>query len=402
MKYLVLLCDGMADLPFELLNNKTPMQLAYKPTMDALAKKSQVGLVKTVGEGLKPGSDVANLSVLGYDPKVYYSGRSPLEAASIGVKMLETDASLRCNLVTLSNDGPYENKTMVDYSAGDISTDDAAVLIDALKEHFDNEHRTLYAGVAYRHCLILQNQELNFGTLTPPHDITDRVITQYLPSTETAGELLEMMRQSYEILSKHPLNIERVKNGLRPANSVWLWGEGKTKPLASFKEKFGIEGAMVSAVDLLKGIGKLSGMRVVNVSGATGYIDTNFNGKANAAVEALKTGCDFAYIHLEAPDECGHRGEAQNKVKAIEIIDKQVLAPVLEELKAMGDFKIMILPDHPTPLCTKTHSSSPVPFLIYDNRNEVNGVEAFTEQTAESTGIYKPVGHMLIEEFIKS
>ena len=401
MKYLVLLCDGMADLPYEALDNKTPMQLAYKPTMDALAQKSEVGLVKTVAEGLKPGSDVANLSVLGYDPKIYYSGRSPLEAASIGVQMLETDVSLRCNLVTLSEDEPYEQKVMVDYSAGDISTEDAKILIDALKEHFDNSHRELYAGVAYRHCLILHESEINFGTLTPPHDITDKVVTNYLPSKETAGELLEMMRESYEVLSNHPLNIERVKKGLRPANSMWLWGEGKSNPLASFKEKYGIDGAMISAVDLLKGIGKLAGMQVPTVEGATGYIDTNFKGKADSAVNALKSGCDFAYIHLEAPDECGHRGEALNKVKALEIIDKQVLSPVLAELEAMGDFKIMILPDHPTPLCTKTHSSDPVPYLIYDSRKAQNGVEKFTEETAKSTGIYKTVGFELIDEFIK-
>ncbi len=401
MKYVVLLCDGMADRPVDELGGLTPMEKAFKPNMNMLAKKSEVGLVKTVADGLKPGSDVANLSVLGYDPAVYYSGRSPLEAGSIGIDMKPTDVSLRCNLVTLSDEENYDDKTIIDYCAGDISTAEAKILIDSLKEAFDNDEFTLYAGVSYRHCLIWNNGTLDLGTLTPPHDITGKPIKGHLPNHPNAKKLYEMMRKSYDVLKNHPLNLERIARGERPANSMWFWGEGVRKPLASFEEKFGLRGSMISAVDLLKGIGKFSGMNVVNVEDATGYLDTNFEGKAQAAIDELKNGSDFVYIHVEAPDECGHRHEIENKVKSIELIDKKILGPLLQALEEYDDYKIMILPDHPTPLSLRTHTNDPVPYMIYHKKGETAGVENLCEKSAEATGNYQAVGHKLIERFVK-
>lgn len=401
MKYLVLLCDGMADYPVEELGGVTPMEKAYKPNMDSLAKSAEVGLVKTVADGLKPGSDVANLSVLGYDPAIYYSGRSPLEAGSIGIDMKPTDVSFRCNLVTLSDEENYEDKTMVDYCSGDISTEDAKVLIDFLKEHFDNEEFKLYSGVSYRHCLIQSNGTLDVGTLTPPHDITGRPIKDYIPDHPNAAKLYDMMKKSYELLKNHPLNLERVKKGINPANSMWLWGEGVRKPLAQFKDRFGIKASMISAVDLLKGIGKFSGMNVVNVPGATGYLDTNFEGKATAAINEFAKGSDFVYIHVEAPDECGHRHEIENKVKAIELIDAKILAPVKKALDDSGEaYRILIMPDHATPLALKTHTNDPIPYMIYDSTKKEMGVDCLCEKSAEKTGRFEPVGHKLIEKFI--
>lgn len=400
MKYLVLLCDGMADYPVAELGNLTPMEKAHKPNMDMLAKKSEVGLVKTVADGLKPGSDVANLSVLGYDPARYYSGRSPLEAGSIGIDMKPTDVSFRANLVTLSDEENYEDKTMVDYCSDDISTSEAARLIDFLKQHLDNEEFTLYSGVSYRHCLIWANGTLDVGTLTPPHDITLRPIKEYIPKSSNAAKLYDMMKRSYELLKDHPINKARIARGLRPANSLWLWGEGIRKPLAQFKDRFGLNASMISAVDLLKGIGKFSGMNVVNVEGATGYLDTNFDGKAKAAIDEFKAGQDFVYIHVEAPDECGHRHEIQNKVKAIELIDEKILAPVLKELETMGDYKILIMPDHATPLALRTHTNDPVPYLIYDSTKKQTGVDCLCERAAKETGIYVPIGHDLMNRFI--
>lgn len=401
MKNVVLLCDGMADYPVPELGGLTPMSKADKPHMDMLAKRAEVGLVKTVADGLKPGSDVANLSVLGYDPAIYYSGRSPLEAGSIGIDMKPTDVSLRCNLVTLSDEPEYDDKTIIDYCAGDISTADAKILVDALKKEFDNDEFQLYAGVSYRHCLIWNNGTLELGTLTPPHDITGKPIKGHLPEHPNAKKLYDMMRRSYDVLKNHPLNLERVARGERPANSMWFWGEGVRKPLAEFSEKYGVKGAMISAVDLLKGIGKFSGMEVINVDGATGYLDTNFEGKAQAAIDALKNGSDFVYIHVEAPDECGHRYEIENKVKAIELIDKKILAPLLEALADYDDYKIMILPDHPTPLALKTHTNDPVPYLIYHKNGEQEGVDCFCEESAKGTGRFEPIGHELMGRFLK-
>lgn len=399
MKYVVLLCDGMADLPREDLTGKTPMGTANKPNMDKLAKISEVGLVKTVIDSLKPGSDVANLSVLGYDPSVYYSGRSPLEAGSIGIDMKPTDVSFRCNLVTLSDDPDYKDKTMVDYCSEDISSEEAAELISFIQEKMGNEEFRFYSGVSYRHCLIWDKGTLDVGTLTPPHDITGRKITEYLGVNKNGEKLLDMMKRSYELLKDHPVNKKRIEKGLRPANSIWLWGEGVRKELTPFEEKYGLKGTMISAVDLLKGIGKFTGMEVINVDGATGYIDTNFSGKAEAAVNTLKKGNDFVYIHVEAPDECGHRFEIQNKVRSIELIDELILGPVLEAFKG-EDIKILICPDHPTPLALKTHTNAPVPYLIYDSRKAEKGVDKFCEESAERTGRFVEVGHRLMEHFL--
>ncbi|MCM1299091.1 MAG: cofactor-independent phosphoglycerate mutase [Firmicutes bacterium] len=399
MKYVVLLCDGMADLPREDLTGKTPMGTAHKPNMDRLAKTSEVGLVKTVIDSLKPGSDVANLSVLGYDPSVYYSGRSPLEAGSIGIDMKPTDVSFRCNLVTLSDEADYNDKTMVDYCSGDISSEEAAELIAFIDEKMGSEEFMFYSGVSYRHCLIWDKGTLDVGTLTPPHDITGRKITEYLGVNKNGERLLDMMKRSYDLLKNHPVNQRRVERGLRPANSIWLWGEGVRKDLTPFEEKYGLKGAMISAVDLLKGIGKFTGMEVIDVEGATGYIDTNFGGKAEAAINTLKKGNDFVYIHVEAPDECGHRFEVQNKVKSIELIDELILGPVLEAFKD-EDIKILICPDHPTPLALKTHTNAPVPYLIYDSRRSENGTDKFCEESAEKTGKFVSVGHTLMEHFL--
>lgn len=401
MKYLVMLCDGMADEPNEALGNSTPMEKANKPCMDSLAAKAEVGIVKTVAEGLKPGSDVANLSVLGYEPAVYYSGRSPLEAASIGIDLKDTDVTLRCNLVTLSSDEDYENKTILDYCADDISSEEAKVLIEYIQEKLGNDVFRFYPGVSYRHCLVWSNGNPHPGVLTPPHDITGKVITDYIPKGEAVDELYDLMKKSYDLLKDHPVNQARIARGKRPANSIWLWGEG-TKPLLdNFSEKFGIKGSMISAVDLLKGIAICAGMNSVDVDGATGYLDTNFDGKCKAAIEEFKNGADLVYIHVEAPDECGHRGEIENKVKAIEMIDEHILGPVVEFLKGYDDFAVLVCPDHPTPLSIRTHTSTPVPYLIYDSKNEINsGVKVFCEKEARETGNYIEKGFTMMNYFL--
>ncbi|WP_301965551.1 cofactor-independent phosphoglycerate mutase [Ruminococcus sp.] len=401
MKYLVMLCDGMADEPNEALGNSTPMEKANKPCMDSLAAKAEVGIVKTVAEGLKPGSDVANLSVLGYEPAVYYSGRSPLEAASIGIDLKDTDVTLRCNLVTLSDDEDYENKTILDYCADDISSEEAKILIEYIQEKLGNDVFRFYPGVSYRHCLVWSNGNPHPGVLTPPHDITGKVITDYIPKGEAVDELYDLMKKSYDLLKDHPVNQARIARGKRPANSIWLWGEG-TKPLLdNFSEKFGIKGSMISAVDLLKGIAICAGMNSVDVDGATGYLDTNFDGKCKAAIEEFKKGADLVYIHVEAPDECGHRGEIENKVKAIEMIDEHILGPVVEFLKGYDDFAVLVCPDHPTPLSIRTHTSTPVPYLIYDSKNEINsGVKVFCEKEARETGNYIEKGFTMMNYFL--
>lgn len=400
MKYLVMLCDGMADLPFAALNDKTPMEVAHKPCMDALAKKGEIGLVKTVQDGMKPGSDVANLAVLGYDAKKYYSGRSPLEAASIGIDLKSTDVTFRCNLVTLSDEAEYSDKTMVDYCADDISSAEAKILIEYIEEKLGNDTFSFYPGVSYRHCLVWDNGVVEGHNLTPPHDITDRPIKEYIPQGDNVAELYDMMKKSYELLKDHPVNIERIKRGKRPANSIWLWGDGTKPALDSFEEKFNKKGSMISAVDLLKGIAICSKMNSVDVDGATGYIDTNFEGKCKAAIEEFKNGQDLVYIHVEAPDECGHRGEAENKVKSLEIIDEKILTPVVEFLRTYDDFAVLVCPDHPTPLCIKTHSSDPVPYLIYSSKNEIDGADTFTEASCKATGNYIAEGYTMMEYFL--
>lgn len=401
MKYLVMLCDGMADEPNEALGNSTPMEKANKPCMDSLAAKAEVGIVKTVAEGLKPGSDVANLSVLGYEPAVYYSGRSPLEAASIGIDLKDTDVTLRCNLVTLSDEEDYEKKTILDYCADDISSEEAKNLIEYIQEKLGNDVFRFYPGVSYRHCLVWSNGNPHPGVLTPPHDITGKVITDYIPKGEAVDELYDLMKKSYDLLKDHPVNKARIARGKRPANSIWLWGEG-TKPLLdNFSEKFGKKGSMISAVDLLKGIAICAGMNSVDVDGATGYLDTNFDGKCKAAIEEFKKGADLVYIHVEAPDECGHRGEIENKVKAIEMIDEHILGPVVEFLKGYDDFAVLVCPDHPTPLSIRTHTSTPVPYLIYDSKNEINsGVKVFCEKEARETGNYIEKGFTMMNYFL--
>ena len=400
MKYIVLLCDGMADYPLEQLNNGTPMSESKTPNMDLLSKTAEIGLIKTVPDHLKPGSDVANLSVIGYNPDVYYSGRSPLEAGSIGIDMKATDVSFRCNLVTLSDEENYEDKTILDYCADDISTKEAKILIDFLAKHFNNDEFELFSGVSYRHCLIWDKGTTDVGVLTPPHDITGKKIKEYIPTHKNSEKLFEMMKKSYDLLKNHHVNINRISKGLRPANSMWLWGEGTRKALTPFKEKYGLNGSMISAVDLLKGIGKFADMNVVEVEGATGYIDTNFDGKAQAAINELKNGRDFVYIHVEAPDECGHRFEVANKVHSLELIDEKILGYLLNELNEFDDYKILILPDHATPLCLKTHTNDPVPYMIYQKSKALGENALFTEEGAKATGNYIENGYEIMEYFI--
>ena len=400
MKYIVVLYDGMADYPVPALNGKTPMECAKKPILDRLARFGEIGTVKTVADGLKPGSDIANMSVLGYNPKECYTGRSPLEAVSIGVDMLPSDIIFRCNLVTLSDEENYEDKTMVDYSAGDISTEDASQIIKSVQEHFGNDIFAFYSGVAYRHCLVWHEGTLDLGKMTPPHDISGKVIGEHLSNSENAKKLIAMMKESYDFLMEHPVNKRRIAEGKRPANSIWLWGEGTKPSLPDFKEKFGVNGSIISAVDLLKGIAKCAGMASPDVEGATGYIDTNFEGKAECAIEELKTK-DFVYIHIEAPDECGHRNEPENKVKSIEMIDEKVLSKLIPALEEYDDYKIMVLPDHPTPIVTMTHAGDAVPFMIYQKSKEKDsGIDTFTENTAKETDNYIEIGYSLMNKFI--
>lgn len=400
MKYVVVLCDGMADYPVPALGGKTPMMVAKKPHIDALAAKAEVGLVRTVAPGLKPGSDVANMSVLGFDPHRFYTGRSPLEAASIGIDMKDSDVSLRTNLVTLSDKGePFADKVIEDYCADDISTEEARQLIEAVQAAFGGGEYDFYTGVSYRHCLIWHGGTTELGNMTPPHDITGKVIGPHLSIAETARPLLEMMEKSFDLLKDHPVNKARVAAGRRPANCIWLWGEGKRPALQPFEALYGIKGGMVSAVDLLKGIANCAGMEVAEVPGATGYIDTDFEGKAKAALDLL-TRNDLVYVHFEAPDECGHRNEPENKVKAIEMIDSRVL-PILEEgLEQYEDYKILLLPDHPTPIVTRTHASDPVPYLLYQKSAPKAGVDTINEETAKATGIYMENGPAMMPHFL--
>ena len=400
MKYVVVLGDGMADYPVDSLSGKTPLEVAHKPFTDTLANLSEVGLVRTIAAGLKPGSDVANLSVLGYDPKECYTGRSPLEAASIGIPLNDTDVTARANLVTLSGEGEYEALTMEDYSAGEISTEEAKILIGFLKKELDTDENKLYAGISYRHCFVADRGKIA-GDLTPPHDITGKPIKEYLPHSEAGRAYLSLMKRSYELLKNHPVNAARVKSGKRPANSLWFWGEGTKPALQNFTERYGVKGAMISAVDLLKGIGKLAGMEVIEVEGATGNYDTDFSGKAEAALAALKKGADFAYIHIEAPDECGHHGDVEHKIYSIEQIDEKVVKRVVEGLRGFGEpFSVMVLPDHPTPIKTMTHCSDPVPYLIYRSNEPVIGTAKYDEAHAAASGKFVQSGVDLMKRFL--
>lgn len=398
MKYVVVLGDGMADEPIESLGNKTPLEYANTPAMDELAKKSEIGLAHTIPEGMKPGSDTANLAVLGYYPKKYYTGRSPLEALSIGVDMKPTDIALRANIVTVSDDDlPYEEKTIIDHSSSEISTEDAAVLIQAVKEAFENETYKFYVGTSYRHLTIWDKGEV--VPLTPPHDVLGQVIGQYLPQDAV---LREMMKKSYDILNNHPLNIERAKKGLNKANSLWFWGAGTRPALDSFEELRGLKGVMISAVDLLKGIAVGASMDNIEVEGANGGLHTNYTGKAMAAVKALTTdGYDFAYIHVEAPDEMGHQGSIPNKIEAIESLDSKVIKVVVDELTKAGvDFRMLVTPDHPTPIRCRTHTSDPVPYMIYDSTDIKDNSWYYNEREAKESGNYLEDGYKLIDKLL--
>lgn len=395
MKYIIVLGDGMADEPVEILGGKTPLQKADKKAIDHLAKTGEVGLVCMVPEGMSPGSDTANLSVVGYNPKIYYSGRSPLEALSIGVDMKSTDVSLRCNVVTLSEEEEaYEDKIIIDHSSSEISTEDAAILVEALKEGLKKEGYEFYVGTSYRHLLVWNHGKV--VELTPPHDILTKRIGDYLPKDEV---LRDMMKKSYDILVNHPINVKRKEQGLNPANSAWFWGAGTKPALKSFEEKTGKKGVMISAVDLLKGIAVGTGMDNIIVEGANGGLHTNYEGKARAALDALlKQGYDFAYIHVEAPDEMGHQGLAAEKVQAIEYIDKYVVQVLIDELSKSGeDYRILVLPDHPTPIRVRTHTNGPVPYLLYDNRKVLGSQEEYSEAAASANGIVWKDGYTLID-----
>lgn len=397
MKYLVLVPDGMADEKIEALGNKTPMEAADKKTMDMLAARSTVGTVSNVPDGMVPESDTANMSILSFDPKVYSKGRSPLEAMSMGLNMEPDHVAYRCNIVTLSEEGEYDEKIMLDHSADEITTAEADELIRALDAALGNDILRFYTGVSYRHCILWHggNDTYNFMR---PHDILGQCIKDYLPRGEDGKVFYDLMRASWDILDRHPVNEARRARGLRPANSIWLWSPGKKPALPSFKEKWGLDAAVISAVDLIKGIGICADMKSIDVEGATGNVRTNYDGKANAAIEAFKSGIEYVYIHVEAPDECGHRAETENKVLSIELIDKKILKPVYEYLKASGDdFKIMVLPDHPTPVRLRTHTIAPVPFMIYSSKQDGEGVSQFTEENASKTGLYVPHGSDLMK-----
>lgn len=399
MKYIVVLSDGMAGRPLEELNGKTTLEAADTPNFDRLAEKAEIGLASMVPEGMASGSDTANLSVMGYDPKIYYTGRSPLEALSIGVDMAADDVSFRCNLVTLTEDGgAYEDQKIIDHSSSEISTEDSTVLLEALKEGLKREGYEFYAGTSYRHLLIWKHGEVL--ELTAPHDILTKTVGEYLPKDPV---LFDMMKKSYEILKDHPINAERKKQGLNPANSAWFWGAGTRPALASFEEKTGKKGVMISAVDLLKGIAVGADMDCIIVEGANGGLHTNYEGKADAAIHALlEDGYDFAYVHVEAPDEMGHMGSMTDKITAIENVDGRVVARITEAMDRSGeDYRLMILPDHPTPICVRTHTSEPVPYMIYDSRKAIDGIHTYNEkEAAKSTCIWKD-GYRLIDHLLE-
>ena len=396
MKYLILLCDGAADYPIEKLGMKTPMEVANVKNIDSLVRTSFVGTVSNVPDGMVPESDTANLAVMSYDPKVYSKGRSPLEAMSLGLEMSPDDTAYRCNVVTLGNPGsedvPYEEKIMIDHGADEITTAEADILIKDIQKKLGRPDRNFFTGVSYRHCLIWKNAP-EFTDFMRPHDILGQSISNYLPQEP----FLSIQKESYEILKEHPVNLDRIKRGLRPANSVWFWSPGKKPALPSFEEKWGLKASVISAVDLIKGIAICAGMRSVNVKNATGNINTDFEGKGNAAIEEFRNGQDLVYIHVEAPDECGHRAEIENKILALEKIDKEILGNVLDYLRNCGDnFRVMVLPDHPTPICKRTHTIDPVPFMIYDSAKKYAGAVKFDEKHAADTGFYLPKGEKLM------
>lgn len=403
MKYLVLIPDGMADEPIAVLDNKTPMAYAKKPTMDALAANALVGTVSNVPDGMVPESDTANMAILSFDPKIYSKGRSPLEAVSMGIEMQPDETAYRCNVVTLSEgEENYDDKIIIDHSADEITTEEADELIKALQEVFGDDTHKFYTGVSYRHCLIIKNGNDKYNFMRP-HDILGKRIGDFLPKESDGGkEFYELMKKSYDVLNHHPINEARRARGLKPANSAWFWSPGKKPQLPSFTEKWGVRGAVISAVDLIKGIGICAGMTSIDVEGATGNVHTNYKGKADAAIKAFADGYDLVYVHVEGPDECGHRAETENKVLSVELIDEKILKPVYEYLVSSGeDFKILVLPDHPTPIRIRTHSIDPVPFFLYSSAESQSGVDTFNEQTAKEKKYYIPQGHTLLELMIK-
>lgn len=398
MKYIVILGDGMADEPLPQLGEKTPLEAARTPMMDLIAGMGEMGLAKTVPDTMKPGSDVANLSVLGYDPEKNYSGRSPLEALSVGVQMASEDVIFRCNIVTLSEEEPYAQKTILDHSAGEISTEDADILMDAIREAFNSENIQFHTGTSYRHITVWKQGDIL--EMAQPHDHLGQVIEPFLPQHPL---FRDMMEKSFDILNNHPLNVKRAAEGKNKANSLWFWGAGTKPALQNFKEKTGLSGAMISAVDLLKGIAVGAGMKVLDVPGATGSLHTNYEGKANAAVKAvLEDGCDYAYVHVEAPDEMGHQGNIDHKIQSIEYLDSRVVRPIKEAMDASGEaYRLLIMPDHPTPICIRTHTRNPVPYILYDSTMERKNIRHFTEKEAEATGLYEPKAHLLLERLIR-
>ena len=397
MKYVIILGDGMSDEPIEALGGKTPLEVAETPVMDELAAKGELGMVQNVPAGMSPGSEIANLSVMGYDPLTDFTGRSPLEALSVGVEMEPDDIIFRCNVVTLTEEEPYEEKTIVDHSSGEISTAEADQLMDAIREAFNNETFQFYTGTSYRHIMVWKHG--NLARLEPPHDHLTQKAGPFLPEEAV---LRDFMVKSFDILNNHPVNLKRAAEGKRKANSLWYWGAGTKPSLKNFEEKTGLKGAMVSAVDLLKGIAVGAGMKICQVEGATGSIDTNYEGKAQAAIDSLlKDGCDFAYIHVEAPDEMGHQGELDHKIQSIADLDRRLIGPVKQALEEAGeDFRMLVLPDHPTPLRIRTHSSDPVPYVLYDSTRQQRKIARYTEAEARATGIFEPQGCRLMEKFL--
>jgi len=400
MKYLILVPDGAADMKMDRLNGKTPLEVADMPVINELAKKSMVGMVRTIPDGIAPGSDAANLSVMGYDPSVYLTGRSPLEAASIGIHMSETDVAFRTNFITLQGEGAYEDLIILDHSAGDISTEEASELIDTLNEAFADDRRHFYTGISYRHCLIIHDGVTDYE-FTPPHDQLGKPAGPYLPKGPESREIIEMMKKSFTLLKNHPVNLKRIAEGKNPANSIWIWGQGRRPALSSFQEKYGINGAAISAVDLIKGIALCAGLDSIDVPGATGTLHTNFKGKAQAAIDVFKSGKDFVYLHFEGPDECSHQGDLEGKIKCLETIDREALKPILDYLLSTGEvFRILMVPDHRTPIVLRTHTADPVPFVLYrSDREEPYGEDhRFTEAAGEK-GTYYDSGFSLADAF---
>lgn len=416
MKYLILLTDGAADKPIDSLGGRTPLEAAALPHITRLAQNGSVGLVSTIPAGISPGSDAANLSVMGFDPSIYHTGRSPLEAVSMGIQMADTDVAFRCNLVTLTGEGDYEDLTILDHSSGDISNEEAAVLMQAINEAFGTDTIQFYAGISYRHAMIVKNGSVDYQ-LVPPHDVLTQKAGLYLPKGEGKGkdgakdsihadQITDMMKRSYQILSQHPVNLERQKNGLRPANSIWIWGQGTRPRLTSFTDKYGVTGAVISAVDLIKGIGLCAGLKSIDVEGATGTLHTNYKGKADATIQAFQSGLDFVYVHIEAPDECSHQGDLEGKIQAMEHIDQEIAGPVLAYLQESGEaFRILVMPDHPTPMALRTHTADPVPFVYYDSQRQAGASATagnrYSEASAQANGLFYHNGYELTDAFFK-